>query len=310
MSLVVVGTTFLDVKAFPQNPLDPPGRNLGQTRFFHGGVGRNVAEAAALVGAQVTFVSSVDGSGIGPAVLQRLQAAGVDSRGVAVGGPESMGVWTAILQNDGGLFCSVSQPPDFTAMSALVERDGDALFAGARACVIEIDLTGELTTSCLALAKRHGVPVVGLPGNMDVVRHYPQLLGELDTLIVNDHEAGQLVGFDVTVTDRPGRLLMQTGARRVIVTLGAQGALVLDGADAEVVHIPAHAVEMVDSSGAGDSFVAGTAAGLWAGLPLAEAARLGARTGAFTVASPETVPPELAAWAASDPIYAPLRRAK
>ena len=42
--IVIVGTTFVDIKGFPYNKYIPAGRNAGEVEFVHGGVGRNVAE--------------------------------------------------------------------------------------------------------------------------------------------------------------------------------------------------------------------------------------------------------------------------
>ena len=44
MSIVVVGTAFVDIKGFPENTYIPQGRNAGRVEYIHGGVGRNVVE--------------------------------------------------------------------------------------------------------------------------------------------------------------------------------------------------------------------------------------------------------------------------
>ena len=46
MSIVVVGAVFVDVKGFPEDLYLPTGRNAGEIKFVHGGVGRNVAHRA------------------------------------------------------------------------------------------------------------------------------------------------------------------------------------------------------------------------------------------------------------------------
>jgi len=75
----------------------------------------------------------------------------------------------------------------------------------------------------------------------------------------------------------------------VIVTLGRRGCFVSLSARAE--HLPAHAVKVVDSTGAGDAFVGGFAAGLvkFDGDPLA-AARFGTVVAALSVTRPGTAP--------------------
>jgi ribokinase len=75
--------------------------------------------------------------------------------------------------------------------------------------------------------------------------------------------------------------------RTVIITLGARGALLLDG-DAAPVLVEAQRVQAVDSTGAGDSFVGSFAYALAAGKPLADAIRIGCAVATRSVLKPGT----------------------
>ena len=74
--------------------------------------------------------------------------------------------------------------------------------------------------------------------------------------------------------------LLARGARHVVVTLGAQGALACDGA--EVGHFPAFPVTAVDTTAAGDAFNGALAVGLAAGGRLDQAIPLASATAALT----------------------------
>ena len=78
------------------------------------------------------------------------------------------------------------------------------------------------------------------------------------------------------------RALLDLGPKAVILTLGSRGALVVSE-EGNMEHLTSHAVEVVDTTAAGDAFVAGVAVGLGEGLPLADAARLGNAAGALAV---------------------------
>ncbi|WP_455965483.1 PfkB family carbohydrate kinase, partial [Cloacibacillus porcorum] len=93
---VVFGTVFMDCKGFAAYRYDPLGRNVGSVRFIHGGVGRNVAEDMAAIGAEVSFVSSVDGNGLGIEVLNRLKDEGIDVTHVRRAASSGMGLWLAV----------------------------------------------------------------------------------------------------------------------------------------------------------------------------------------------------------------------
>lgn len=98
-----------------------------------------------------------------------------------------------------------------------------------------------------------------------------------DPLIVNEHEAGRALlqlgadspgpGADPLEHGRAlGRALLDTGLASVIVTLGSKGAAV--GEADGVGLVPAHPVDAVDTTGAGDALVGVIAAGLARGMSL------------------------------------------
>ena len=67
---------------------------------------------------------------------------------------------------------------------------------------------------------------------------------------------------------------------RLVVTLGDEGALIVDGVEAS--HVPAIPIQAVDVTGAGDSFNAALAVSLGEGRPLNEAVQYAVRAGAYT----------------------------
>jgi sugar/nucleoside kinase (ribokinase family) len=108
-------------------------------------------------------------------------------------------------------------------------------------------------------------------------------IGGADVLLPNLDEARVLTGE--ADAERAARALVHAaGAREVVVTLGAGGALWTDGV--AVVRAPAAAAAVVDSTGAGDAFAAGWLAARRAGLDPAAALRAGCAAGAAVVAQP------------------------
>jgi ribokinase len=100
---------------------------------------------------------------------------------------------------------------------------------------------------------------------------------------VNEHEAKVVLG-EACVSERAedwARLLLAKGPRSVVITLGAQGALVASAEGVE--RVPSTKVDAVDTTGAGDAFTAALAWRLGTGSGLAEAAAYAARVGAAAV---------------------------
>jgi len=107
----------------------------------------------------------------------------------------------------------------------------------------------------------------------------------VDLLTPNELEASELTGIEVNGLDGAalaGRRFLELGVKRVIVSLGAQGALLCDGSSA--LHFPAFPVRAVDTVAAGDAFNGALAVGVAAGGSLAEAIPLANAAGALACA--------------------------
>lgn len=289
----VIGTIFIDCKGFAAQAYQPDGRNLGSIQFVHGGVGRNVAENLANLEVPTGLVSSVDRTGLGDEVLARLARVNVETKHVQACEKEGMGMWLAILNENGDLAGSISQMPNLGALEAAVKQHGDALVSESTHIVLEIDLTEAIARETLTVAHRHNRPVYGIPGNLDIVQKHPDLLDGMEGFICNNFEADQLLGIDFTHLGRADQqaalaaFAEKHGLRQFVVTLGENGSVFYDSRTKEAGYQPVFPVKMVDSSGAGDAFFSGTVMGLVRGLTLAEAVVCGTKVAAWTIESPE-----------------------
>jgi ribokinase len=107
---------------------------------------------------------------------------------------------------------------------------------------------------------------------------------KIEILVLNESEATAYAGLDVVDPNsaaQAGGLLRARGPDRVLVTLGAQGVVVVDGAGAR--HWPARKVKAVDTTAAGDTFIGALAAALCEGQSLDDAVALGQAAAAICV---------------------------
>src|SRR6185295_2005530 len=84
---------------------------------------------------------------------------------------------------------------------------------------------------------------------------------------------------DIASAEKAARILLERGAQNVIVTLGANGALIVSGQ--EVIHVSTYQVNVVDTTAAGDAFIGGFASALLQNKALEEAVRYGCACGAL-----------------------------
>ncbi len=277
--ITVVGSLNMDLIARTPRLPRPGETILGHG--FHtapGGKGANQAVAAARLGAQVTMVGRVGGDDYGRALLRTMARDGVVTERIVVDNGASTGVALIELDDEGENSIIVASGANMQATPDDVEAAADALTA-SDALLLQLEVPLPVVQHAARTARSHGVTVILNPAP---ARPLPDnLLQKVDYLIPNETEAGLLAGREVdnlpTAWDA-ARVLREKGVGTVILTLGAQGALVVSE---EERHVPAFQVQVVDTTAAGDAFVAGFAVALTKGLAVQEATRYACAAGAL-----------------------------
>lgn len=251
--------------------LPAPGETIAARayRLELGGKGANQSVAAARAGAQVRHLGAVGPDGA--EALARMVAAGVDcthvqrlddmATGHAVICVDGAGENTIVLH--GGANRALALPPVLDALRAV--EPGDILLM-------------QNETAHLAEVAEHatglGMEVIysAAPFDLDAVR---RVLPFVTMLVVNAVEAAQL-------TEAMGCEIEALPVEAVVITRGAEGAEWRAGGS-PVLHQPAFAAEVVDTTGAGDCFTGALAARLAEGAEPADALRFAAAAGALQV---------------------------
>lgn len=275
MSVFVCGSLHLDViVAAPHLPRLDETVTGSAVSYAFGGKGGNQAVAAARMGAQVAMAGRVGADGFGERLLEGLRASGVDAAQV-IRDDGASGMSVAIVDGSGSYGAVIVSAANLRIDPARVH-----LPQGARVLLLQNEVPEAVNLAVAGQARAAGVMVVL---NAAPARAMPAaLLGLTDLLVVNRVEAADLAGADLA-PEGAVRALAALGPRQVCLTLGAAGLVLWDGTARA---LPAHAVRVVSTHGAGDSFIGAMAARLDAGATLAEAAAFGQAAAALHVATP------------------------
>lgn len=255
-----------------------------------GGKGANQAVAAGRLGFDVAFVGCIGADSQGDLLRASLTSADVDLDGLrVVGAPTGTAI---ILVTPDGENSIIVSPGANRHLTPAVVDELEPVWVGASVLVAQLEIPLETITSLLPEAHRSGSRVVLNAAPAAVLPD--EVLRVADPLVVNESEAALLLARtsaalpDTTNMDprEVAKALVALGPRSVVLTLGAAGAVLveyahdtedLDGVLAtsirDVVHVPAHTVTVVDTTGAGDAFVGALAAHLSEGLNLHDAVR-------------------------------------
>ncbi|MPY52392.1 ribokinase [Streptomyces acidicola] len=276
--LLVVGSANADLVVGVERRPGAGETVLGSDLALHpGGKGANQAVAAARLGARTALLARVGDDAHGRLLLDSQREAGVDTVGVLVGGaPTGVALITVDPSGDNSIVVSPGAngrlvPEDIRAAVSLLHA------SSVVSAQLEIPLE---TVVEVARNLPDGTRFVLNPSPPQPLPD--ELLAACDPLIVNEHEARVIAGGDLGSSPEDwARALLALGPRSVVVTLGAEGALVASAEGS--VRVPSVKVEAVDTTGAGDAFTAALAWKLGTGAELAEAAAYAARVGAAAV---------------------------
>ncbi|MBQ9620356.1 MAG: carbohydrate kinase family protein, partial [Atopobiaceae bacterium] len=256
--IIVIGTTFVDIKGYPFSEFIPAGRNAGRIIEVHGGVSRNIAEDIANIGLPCTYISTVDESGIGAGVISRLDERGCNTAHMRAV-EDGLGTWLAVFDHTGDVVASISKRPRTDEIARILDEEGDEIFATADSVAVEFDIDEDILIRILSLSAKHGKKVYSPITNMSIAAERRNLMNRIECLVCNQQEAGMLFAEDYEGASPQGLIgiladrISVHRIKSMVVTMGAKGAVYVS-ADGTRGRCYARDVDVVDTTGAGDAF--------------------------------------------------------
>jgi ribokinase len=270
--IAVVGSANIDLTTFADRFPKPGETIFGQSfNLGFGGKGANQAVAARLCGADVFMVARVGSDLFGPATIENFRKQGIDATYVKQVQGVSSGVAPIFVEPSGQNRILVVKGANDEIKPVDVDAAGDML-RSVDCIVLQFEIPVETVYYTIAFARKHGIRCILNPAPAQAVDM--AALKELDYFVPNEHEAETITGAPVKTVDDAKNCaakLLAGGVRRVIITLGVNGALRAGQEGSE--HVVAFPVNCIDSTGAGDAFIGSFAVFLGEGIAEKEAVR-------------------------------------
>lgn len=254
-----------------------------------GGKGSNQAVAAALAGANVSFISKIGRDTFGELALKTYEQAGVTPK-LTLMDDQPTGAAFIYVNDTNGDNAIIVYPGAAGTISVDDVEAARATIEGASVFVTQLEQPAVAAHRALDIAWSAGVTTIFNPAPAGV---FPSDIYRLCHYIVpNETEAEALVGFPLDSLDdakRAADVLLARGAGAAVITLGARGVLFQSPNQSE--HVPAVSCgPVIDTTGAGDAFVGGFAAALARGADPLKAVCFGCATAGIAVTRRGTAP--------------------
>jgi ribokinase len=263
--VLVVGSANVDVSVSTAVLPRPGVTVLGRGYLITvGGKGANQAAAAAACGAATHMVGRIGTDAFGRLLEEALRGRGVHIEELRPTGHAATGVAT-ISVDDSSNNCIIVVPGANACLAPADLTELAPLIRDAALLVLQCEIPMDTVYRATQMAAESGTSVILNPApfrGLDLER----IAGAVTYLVPNEAEAAQLRGRPIDTIDQAKECatwLHAQGLECVIITLGAEGCVAVDGYSAR--HYPAHAVAAIDTTGAGDAFVGCLAASLATG---------------------------------------------
>jgi ribokinase len=284
--IVVAGahgqSLFLRVDAVPREGETVLGSGFDEPE--DGGKATNQAVAIAKLGVPARFVTVVGTDERGRRWRGIMERYGIDTRYVReVEGATDVGF--VMLPPSGIPAIATSCELSLLLDDALVRSCADA-YSDAAVVICQFEAPQSCAAESFRLARAAGAITILNPAPAQALDD--ELLDLVDVLVPNQHEAALLDGAATDPSDLSARLRARYGCA-VVVTAGAGGCYCADPMGLRA-HFPAPALEVTDTTGAGDAFVGALAVGLREGNDLGTAAAFATQAASLSVTRPGTMP--------------------
>ena len=280
--IVVIGSSNVDL-LMKMDHLPEKGETVTDAEFFqvYGGKGANQAVAAARAGGNVAFVNCVGEDAYTPQMVQNYKDDSIDTSFVFHERGMASGHALIMIGGEGMNYLSVAPGANYLLTPQKID-EAMAVIRDAAMIVMQYEIPEATIKYVVDIANKLGIPVMF---NFAPARGFDlSYIPKIDILVLNEVEAGFLAKMQVQNeedAEKAAKKLVDSGVKKVIITLGSQGAFVMT--KNEKVRVPAYKVDAVDTTAAGDTFCGGLAVALVEGKSLRESLQFASAAAAISV---------------------------
>lgn len=289
--IICIGGMNVDRKYVIQGDMIPQTSNPVNSTLSIGGVGRNIAENLGRLGEEVTFLS-VAGYDHDYEWIKEQTESFVNMDNITQLKGVSTGAYSAILDHEGEMQLALADMSINDQMDIAWIKQHETLLSAAKMIIIDLNLPKETVNYIIQLSKTKEIPLIVVPVSSPKMNRLPRDLKGVDTIIVNLDESKTFFDIPVDEDYEPDELInlwLSTGIKQVILTSGSEETLYGHHEGIRASFQPPQVQQVIDVTGAGDSFVGGFVFGQSQAYNYEDSVKLALTNSYHTIQSNQTV---------------------
>ncbi|MBP9477458.1 MAG: ribokinase [Sebaldella sp.] len=246
-----------------------------------GGKGANQAVQLSKLGSKTLMVGCIGNDKFGDELLLNLQKYNVNTDYVKISKESSTGMGIVNVFDDGKLIATITRGANYDITNSDVDKIKSEIIS-AKLIILQMEIPIDIVEYIINLASKHNTYIILNAAPAYEIRE--EVLAKVNCLVVNETEASFYLNKEINnfkSSEENCEELYKKIKDLLIITLGENGSLLYDGK--EKLHIKAKKVKVVETTGAGDSFIGAFAYKLLNDLPYKEAAEFASLVSAVTV---------------------------
>ncbi|MEL7650099.1 MAG: PfkB family carbohydrate kinase [Sedimentibacter sp.] len=290
--VTVVGGVNMDIHGVPKNKLIPGDSNIGSVRMSLGGVGRNIAENLVRLGIETKLISVLGDDMYGSKIIEESALIGLDMKDSLILKGESTSTYLAVLDETHDMSVAISSMDIYERMTVNFIKEKKHVIDNSRLCVLDTNIPAGVIEYLLSNHRSTDFFLDTVStAKAKKVKH---LIGNIHTLKSNTIEVESITGIEIKTEDDLKRncdYLMNKGVKEIFITLGKNGVFYCN--QTTMNHIKADNVKPVNTTGAGDAFMAALAYCYLNDIDINESAKIATAASVVALSHENTINPNM-----------------
>ncbi|MGO1370517.1 MAG: carbohydrate kinase [Senegalia sp. (in: firmicutes)] len=286
--IIIIGGSNIDIQGFSKDKLIRNDSNPGDVELSVGGVARNIAENLSLLGEKINLISALGDDIYGKKILNELRNSNIVTDNILISKKHPTSTYLSILDSDGDMDIAISAMDIFNEINSNYISEKSGIINMAKCIVIDTNLSKDTIDYIVNNFNDKDIFIDTVSTTKAL--KIKDIIGKFHTIKPNKYEAEILSGIKIKEKkdlEKAAEFFLDKGVKNIVITLGKDGVFYKN--ENVSGHIKSPKINIINATGAGDSFIAALIHGHLNDFPIEKSVVFSIATSIITMRSHDTV---------------------